>query len=771
MRSLIPLVKKDLRGYFDQPTGYILIVIFVGVISYLFFFVSAFNRTSEASARDLFTILPWLLAVFIPASTMRLLAEEQRDGTLEILLTQPIRGWVVLAAKFIAGMVFVSVAILATVGIPIALETVGNVEGGKWNLDEGAVVAQYLGSLFLAASFVSVGLFTSSLTQNQIVSFILGLFFIAALMLVGLDVVTEPLPDRFSRLVQDLSPVTHFASMARGVIDLRDILYFGALVSTFLSATFLAIRSKSLSHQSPQYRNLQLGVAGLIVLSVLVGWFSSSIGGRVDLTEDKLYTLSGGTEDILAGLDDILTVKLFSSKDPPQRIITTTRDVNDFLDDLAAGSSRVKLVRRYPDTTPDPGGNIYEDKGLRDLREAQMAGIPPRQFESVTQGELQIKVGYLGITITYADRREVIRTIDTIDGLEYRIASLVYKMSQTDRKTVAFLSGNGERSIEGDFQTLAAVLGQQYDITEVAGGEEAPPDLSAVDVLIIPGPTREIPAPVVDALAAFLDGGGKAMVMVDRVIVDRARLQAKPNRNSFADFVNRYGVIVDDNLLFDMGSNERITFSTPSGSVLAEYPYWMRVTSVDAKISGEISRILMPWASSVAFDNEFVGRVDMLPLLQTSGRAAVDYNYRENPDVSPGSQAIVDVTEGDLVPNFVGVAVTGKGAQTGGDGGVDEFRLIVTGDSDWLADEVVSGAQENLAVVLNLVDWLAQEDALASIRSKIVTNRQLLFPPSSHRNTVQYANIIGVPLAFVLIGLLRFLMRRGASLRRYGREE
>ena len=774
MRSLIPLVKKDLRGYFDQPTGYILIVIFVGVISFFFFFVSgisAFSRTSEASVRDLFTMLPWLLAVFVPASTMRLLAEEQRDGTLEILLTQPIRVWVVLAAKFLSGMVFVLVLIVATVGIPVALETVGNVEGGKWNLDEGAVVAQYVGSLFLAAAFVSVGLFASSLTQNQIVSFILGLFFIAVLMLMGLDVVSETLPDRFSRLVQDLSPVTHFASMARGVIDLRDILYFVALVSTFLSATFLAIRSKSLSHQSPQYRNLQLGVAGLIVLSVLVGWFGSSIGGRVDLTEDRLYTLSGGTEDILAGLDDILTVKLFSSKAPPTDIITTTRDVNDFLDDLASGSSRVKLVRKYPDTSPDPEGDIYKDEGLRDFREAQLAGIPPRQFESFSQGELQIKVGYLGLTMTYADRREVLPFINSIDGFEYRIASLVYKMSQTDRKTVAFLSGNGERSIEGDFRTLAAVLGQQYDVVEVAGGEEAPPDLSAVDVLIIPGPTREMPAQVVDAIAAFLDGGGKAMIMVDRVTVDRERLRARPNRNSFADFVNRYGVIVDDNVLFDIGSNERITFSTPSGSVLVEYPYWMRVTSVDAKVAGDISSILMPWASSVAFDNEYVERVDMLPLLQTSGQAAVDYNYRENPDVGPRSQAIAEVTEGDLVPNFVGVAVTGRATQTGGNGEAGEFRLIVTGDSDWLSDGVVSGAQENLAVALNLVDWLAQEDALANIRSKIITTRQLLFPHSTHRNAVQYANMFGVPLAFVLIGLLRFLRRRGVSLRRYGREE
>ena len=769
MRSLFPLVKKDLRGYFDQPTGYILIVIFIGVISYLFFFVSAFNTTSEASVRDLFTFLPWLLAVFVPASTMRLLAEEQRDGTLEILLTQPLRGWVVLAAKFLTGMIFVSVAILATVGIPIALETVGNVEGGKWNLDEGAVVAQYVGSLFLAASFVSVGLFTSSLTQNQIVSFTLGLFFIAALMLVGLDVVSEPLPDRFSRLVQDLSPITHFSSMARGVIELRDILYFAALVSTFLSATFLAIRSKSLSHQSPQYRNLQLGVAGLIVLSLLVGWFGTSIGGRLDLTEDKLYTLSKGTRGILSDLDDILTIKLFASKDPPTSIITTTRDVNDFLDDLAAGSDgNVKLVKKYPDTSPDPEGDIRNDKGLKDFREAQLTGVPAMQFSVPGQGELQIKTGYLGLAMTYADRREVIPFINSIDGFEYRIANLAYKMTQQDRKTVGFLSGNGEGSIEGDFQTLAAVLGQQYEIIEVSGSEDGPPDLSAVDVLIIPGPTREMPVPVVDAIAAFLDGGGKAMAMIDRVGVDTGRLQARPNRHSFAEFVNRYGVIVDDNVLFDIGSNERITFNTASGGVLVEYPYWMRVVSVDTKVSGDIPPVLMPWASSVAFDNEYVGRVEMLPLLQTTEMATVDYNYRENPDVSPNSAALDEVTRGDLIANFVGVAVTGPTTPSSGNGGAPgEFRLIVTGDSDWLSDAIVGRAQENLAVALNLVDWLAQVDTLASIRSKVITNRQLLFPPSTHRNTVQYANIAGVPLLFVVIGLFRFLRRRSIGVRTY----
>ncbi len=201
MGSFFALIRKDLKGYFDQPTGYILLIIFAGVISYTFFFVTPFNTTKEASVRDLFTLLPWMLGVFVPASTMRLFAEEQRDGTLEILLTQPIHGWVVLLTKFLSGLIFVNLMIITTLGIPIALSTAGN-------LDFGAIAAQYVGSFFLAAAFVAIGLFTSSLTRNQIVAFIVGLFINMGLMIIGLDIVSVTLASRVATLLETLSPVT-----------------------------------------------------------------------------------------------------------------------------------------------------------------------------------------------------------------------------------------------------------------------------------------------------------------------------------------------------------------------------------------------------------------------------------------------------------------------------------------------------------------------------------------------------------------------------------
>ena len=140
MRSFLALVRKDFKGYFDQPTGYILIVVFVALLSWSFFFQSTEVTLGVASLRPLFSVdffveqpsIPWLLALFVPAATMRLIAEEQRDGTLELLLTQPVRGWVILLTKFTSGLVFVAIAIGATLSIPLSIQF-----SGAGNLDWG----------------------------------------------------------------------------------------------------------------------------------------------------------------------------------------------------------------------------------------------------------------------------------------------------------------------------------------------------------------------------------------------------------------------------------------------------------------------------------------------------------------------------------------------------------------------------------------------------------------------------------------------------------
>ena len=745
---LLALVRKDIKSYFDQPAAYILIVPFVAVLSYVFF--SQALLTAEASLRPLFTVdfqidnpsLPWLLAIFVPAATMKLLAEENRDGTLELLLTHPIRGWIVLLSKFLSGFIFVAFSILATIGIPVAVQTAGN-------LDIGAAVGQYVGSLFLAASFVSIGLFTSSLTRNQVVAFILGLSLTMFLMIMGLDIVAVTLPQRLASLLQDLSPVTHFSSVARGVIHLRDVLYFIALISTFLSATFLIIRGRTLSHKSTQYRNLQLGTAGLIIFSILIGWSGNSIEGRFDLTEDKLFTLSTATADIVDGLDDILTLELYESREPAVPIALATRDIGDFLEDFASGSDgKVKLVRRFPEDDED------------ELRKAQIAGVPPRQFNVRSQGELQIKASYLGLSMTYLDQRETIPFINSFDGFEYRMASLINRMVEDQKKSVVFLTGHGQAGPSGGYQTFAALLTDAYEVREMNASEDPAIDLSGVDVLIIGGPTQAIPDETANAVVEYITNGGKALIMIDSIAVDQSRLVAGENRYSFRDLPERFGVIVENDLVFDLQANETLSFQTQVGSVFLPYPYWVRAPVIDKKVAGNVESAVLPWASSLGISESQRDLVEVIPILETSEFSAIDFTYR---DLRPNSQTFEEITPDNLVQSLVAVAV----AEKAGDGG-ETYRIVVVGDSGWLTDALASRSQENVALALNLVDWLAQEDRLASVRSKVVSSRDLLYSSPTHENAARWLNIAGVPLIFILFGAVRSIRRRRFGFTLYG---
>ncbi len=744
-RTFMALLRKDLKGYFDQPTGYILLVIFVAVVSW-FHFRDTITQ-NEASLRVLFEVMPFVLAIFVPAATMRLLSEEQRDGTLELLLTQPLRTWTVLGAKFAAGLVFVSVGIVLTIGIPILMSTAGDI-------DAGASASQYIGAIFLSAVFVGTGLFTSSLTQNQIVAFMLALFINAVLIIIGLSFLTLTLPSSAAVLLEDLSPYTHFGNVARGVIDLRDIIYFVAISVLFLSGAYLMLRGRTLSHRTQLYKNLRLGVAGLVLASVLAGWFGSSIGGRLDLTDDSLFTLSPATKELIEDLDDILTINFFASSDPPVQIAGATRDVENFLRDLEATSDLVRLVKHEPDKDDDARAK------------AAAVGVQPVQFNIQSQNESLTKIGFLGLTMSYIDQREVIGVLDSVEGLEYRVATLANKMVRRNRQTVGFLTGHGEKDRATELRILDFQLGEQYNLLDVRADSEGNLDLTGIDVIIIAGPNEPVSQGEMDQLDQFFARGGSGLILVDPSVPDRQRFALRTNENNFVDFTTRYGVFVHTNLVLDVEAHETLSFSTATGSVFLPYPYWIKAPVVpELDISGKTESILLPWAASIELDERpDVLTVDsIIPLVESTGAGVLLFQHS---DIQPLDSISAYPTEGlEQGRQLMAVAVSGRANIA-----VDiesSYRIIVVGNSEWATDEISRGTEGNIVLALNWIDWLAQEDALASIRSKVVTARELSFTSDTHRDLVQYVNIAGVPVLLVLMGAFRFWRRRQFTLRRY----
>ena len=742
LRPFLALVVKDLKGYFDQPTGYILLVILAATLSFLFFREALL--TSEASIRPLFDTLPWVLAVFVPAVTMRLVAEEDRDGTLELLFTHPIRDWTIVLAKFLAAELFLMAGIAATVAIPLLLETAGDV-------DRGATVAQYLGSSLLTGSFIAIGLFTSGITRNQIVAFIIGVTANFFLLAIGLDTFLLAVPSSVAAVLQGLSPLTPFEKIARGVLDMRDMVYFLALILTFLSGAYFMLRRKTLSHRSPLYNNLQVGFVALVVLSLLTGWFGGAIHGRLDLTDEKLYTLSPSTEAILSDLDDVLTLHLYASKDLPTHVSLVRRDVGDFLEDLGAQSDRVRVVHSFPDEDDDAEAW------------AQQIGIQPVEFSLVGKEELQLKRGFFGLALTYLDRQEIIPFIDSAEPLEYQVATLVHKMSQESRKTVAFLTGFGERVRSEEMLGLSFQLAQQYDVIDVAAAEDGSLNLQGVDLLVVAGPTSMLPDNVHGALHAYMAQGGSMLLLVDPVIgpVTSPELQGQlvvfPNEHGLSAFAERYGIVLNNDLVSDGRVNEAIAMTRGSFSLPVPYPYWPRVAPLENRISGDVSSVLLPWAGSVDQVWPPVDGVEVIPLLQTSTFAVAEQEYL---DVTPGQERnFPEAAEGS---RLMALAAVGPAPEAGADG-ESTYRIVVLGDSEWLSDFAVSRAPENMVLGLNVIDWLAQEDALAAIRSKSISPRELLFSSNTHENAVQYGSIFGVPVLFLAIGALRYARRRRIS--------
>jgi len=215
---------KELQGYFYSLSAYVFIVVFLTIITWLFF--QNLFLVGQTSMRTFFSFIPWFFLFLIPALSMRIWSEEKRQGTYEGLLVLPIPEWQVVLAKFSGSFVFVGVTLLFSLPIPITLARLGN-------LDIGPVVTSYLGAWLLGGAYLALGQFISSLTKNQIVAFLITIASAAAFIFIGMPFVLAKLT-ALSGIFYTLSTITHFESMKKGVIDLRDVVYFLSFIGVFL---------------------------------------------------------------------------------------------------------------------------------------------------------------------------------------------------------------------------------------------------------------------------------------------------------------------------------------------------------------------------------------------------------------------------------------------------------------------------------------------------------------------------------------------------------
>ena len=233
MGRTLSIYKRELGAYFNSPVAYIVVTIYLLVIGYMFF--AQFFLVGEATMRDMFGLSPLLFSFFAPAITMRLLSEEKRSGTIELLITMPVRDWEVVIAKFLAGLSVLGVAILLTMAYPLTISSFGD-------LDWGTVIGGYIGLFLLAGAYVAIGLMASSWTHNQVVAYMVAWLITFALFLGGKFL--PLMPDAIATIIEHVSLDLHFNNIAKGVIDSRDIIYYLSLIGACLFITVQSLDSR-----------------------------------------------------------------------------------------------------------------------------------------------------------------------------------------------------------------------------------------------------------------------------------------------------------------------------------------------------------------------------------------------------------------------------------------------------------------------------------------------------------------------------------------------
>jgi ABC-2 type transport system permease protein len=240
LRHIRTIAKRELSGYFSSPVAYVVIVIFLLLMGFFTFMLGGFFRIGEASLSfSFFRWHPWLYLFLVPAVGMRLWAEERRQGTLELLLTMPITPWQAIVGKFIASWLFLILALALTFPVVMTISYLGDPDGG-------AVFSGYVGSALLAGAYLAVTCFTSALTRNQVISFILSVVICFFLILCGWEPVTEMLVNfspALTKLVASFSVMPHFAGFQKGVIDSRDLLFFLSVIGFSLFCNGVVIRN------------------------------------------------------------------------------------------------------------------------------------------------------------------------------------------------------------------------------------------------------------------------------------------------------------------------------------------------------------------------------------------------------------------------------------------------------------------------------------------------------------------------------------------------
>lgn len=798
---MFSLLKKEITSFFGSLTGYIVVFVFLLTTSlFLWVFPGNYNipEGGYASLDSLFSLAPWVYLFLVPAITMRMFAEEKRLGTMEVLLTRPLSVFRIVWAKYLAGLLLVTISLLPTLIYFYSVYTLGNPVG---SIDTGGTWGAYIGLFFLAAIYVAIGLLASALTDNQIFSFILamGLSFLAYL---GFELIgSMELPSAIQQLITGFGINEHYNSISRGVVDSRDLVYFLTAIFIFLFLTSRIIHFHKINLKSEL--KISAWMLGAVVVIIVL---SGQLFFRLDLTAEKRYSITDVSKQVVKELDEPVNITLYLAGELPAGFRKLQKSIEEKIADYNAYSSRlinVNVVDPY-----EMGDVKRRDKLFADLASK---GLQPTDIrQNTAQGTVTRRI-FPGALIHYGNKEMSLNLLknnpalhaevnlnNSIETLEYEFTNAFSELMSTEKQTVAFLNGQGELN-EYETHDFAEALSEKYNVTQVSA-RQLKEGSDPIKTLIVANPREPFAENDKFFIDQYLMNGGRIMWLVDPVMVSLDSLSrgymtlAFPQNLNLDDQLFKYGVRLNANLVQDVECLMIPVNTAPEGqpAKFTPAPWYFSPLLIPTQqhvISRNLNRVKAEFVSSI----DTVGGHDKMRktvVLSTSPYSLVSNTPMEvslasinNPPdrrlFSQPSQSVGVLLEGTFSSVFANRMTSSFGINASEIKSESQpTRMIVFSDGNLIANKYrfSGGVPEfmalgydqyskqtfgNKAFLLNAVNYLCDDQGLMELRSRVFKIRMLdKVKLREEKAFWQMVNVLIPLLLIALFGGVYVIIRR-----------
>jgi ABC-2 type transport system permease protein len=806
---MVSLFKKEITQFFGSITGTMVSVVFL-LLTGLFLWVFSGNYNipngGYATLDGLFEIAPWIYLFLIPAVTMRMFADEKRSGTMELLLTRPVTELQLILSKFLAALAVVLLTLIPTLVYFLSVYLLGNPVGC---IDIGATWGSYTGLFFLAVIYLTIGLLTSSITDNQVVAFILAVFMCFVWYSGFGFLALLPFPSHISSIIISLGIDAHYESVSRGVLDSRDLLYFLLMAGFFILLTRIVLEWKRRPIKRPVKHFL-----AYIAIIIIVAIVSENTFFRIDFTTEKRFTLSTQTRQLLKKVNAPVEAEILLAGDLPPGFmklqaaaIEKLRDLKIYCDQpfnihiadpydvIKKGDDRNKYIESLIEKGITPVNlRINTDQGV-----TTKTVFPTIIFRAAGN---EVAINLLKNDPFLRDEENLIRSVEL---LEYEFARGLKLLFQEKRENIAFLTGQNELE-EVQTHDIDVTLSESFNIHRITSTDLlAAPD--SFKMLMIADPTKPFTEKDKFAIDQYLMKGGRIMWLIDPVNVSLDSLSngmstlAFPRDLNLNDQLFHYGIRINSDLIQDVEClkirvNTALDGQPPKYAMAPWYFSPLLAPSQNHPIGKNVNRVLSEFVSSI----ELVGESESWKstVILTSSPYA-----RSNKSPMIVSLAMIDappdrnlfnkqfiptgiLTEGKFTSVFKNRMVQGFGIAEGtpviseskptkmifiSDGGLIANKVSYAGGKyvplKLGFDNVSNITFGNKEFLINAVHYLCDDSGLMELRSRTMQMR--LLDKVKWREQKLFWQLINValPVLLILCGGLIFGWLR---CRRYARQ-